>query len=183
MKIGIDLDLTVYASDWEWMEWLRNVSGELHNPLFTHSSEINYDLSKYYTMPHEKVNGYDFWRNPYLYYGMPLILGAKQAIDGLHILGHDIYFISSIKGAHARSKYYQTKHHFPYMKGCSLTKEKGVFGEFLDVFIDDRNSNLNQMPEHVKLIKMNTPYTQEEELTREHKVMYNWYELPKLLEE
>lgn len=123
----------------------------------------------------------DFWSLPNLYSHMIPIDGSVEILHSLYTQGWTIGFCSYAKKGHFESKCEWIKKYFPFYSFINATKEKGYTR--CDVFIDDNNKYLNQQPQDVKLIRKYTPYTQEEELTREHKVMYNWYELHKLLEE
>ena len=54
---------------------------------------------------------------------------------------------------------------------CVLSRQNLKVRLFQITSIDDRNKFLAMMPEHVKLVKMKTPYTQCETLDREHTIV------------
>ena len=144
MRIAVDCDLTVVDTAHHWWEWLNKVTlSDNPYPLFE-DGVVDYDLTKYYKKELDAIgiDGYEFWRSSTLYDTLVPIDGAVEVLQHLHELGHEIIFVSTIKGSHHKSKYYFLKRYFPFMKGFVATKEKHLVG--CDVIIDDRNNVLNK---------------------------------------
>ncbi|MNY20220.1 5' nucleotidase, deoxy (Pyrimidine), cytosolic type C protein (NT5C) [compost metagenome] len=121
----------------------------------------------------------DFWSTPHLYQKLKPKEGCVRVLTELHRQGWEVGFVTYAKKAHLSSKCKWIKEHFPFYSFIHPTKEKGYTR--CTHFIDDRHKYLNQMPEDVKLIKMNTPYTQDEGLNRHCTVVNNWKEIEEIL--
>lgn len=171
--ILVDVDITVCPSDEGWLEWLQYYSHMSYSPFEDVSVEVvEYDLSIYFKdYLEEDVCPYEYWRDKELYKYLPPVYGSEEVLEELHRMGHNIVFVSQLKGWHHKSKWEWLKHHFPYLSGFVGTKEKWLVRG--DVLIDDRHSHLNSMSGDVKLVKMKSPYTQGIPLHREH-LVYNW---------
>lgn len=123
--------------------------------------DIGYEYNLEAVFP--QVDGVmDFWSTPHLYQKLKPKAGAVEFLTKLNKEGWEIGFVTYCKKAHLSSKCKWLKKHFPFYKFIYATKEKGYVR--CDYFIDDRNKYLNQQHENVKLLKMFTPYTQDEKL-------------------
>jgi 5'(3')-deoxyribonucleotidase len=173
LTIGIDVDLTLVATDVLWEKWLRD-NGAILDPWWLETFapvEKPYDVSKMFILP-DGLDPYAFWRSKTLYDGLDFLSGAKEVIHYWHVCGHKIVFVSAIKGDHHKSKYYLLAENFPYNSGVVFTKEKGLVK--LDVMIDDRDDILNQFDGTKTLkIKFHTPYEQKEPSTA-HFTIKDW---------
>lgn len=158
--VGIDVDLTLVSTDEEWAEYLdsRYMNLGLDLPDFP-DNNIDYNLGSYYP---ELKDPYTFWRMEDVYDNLTPLPYAEEVINDL-CERHEVVFVSTIKGNHHKSKYNFLKRHFPKMSGFVATKEKQYVP--CNVFIDDRNDVLNKVKAEHR-IKMITPYTQAEELTK-----------------
>lgn len=159
--IAVDVDLTVVDMAPFWWSWLQEQTEcDRPYPHFGHIGEIDYDLSNYFKEELEEkgIDGHDYWRQKNIYDGKVPIPGSRETLCRLFLRGHDIIFVSQLKGDHHKSKVEFLKRHFPYMKAFVGTKEKWAVR--CDVLIDDRESHLASMPDDVILVKYNTPYTQ-----------------------
>lgn len=136
--------------------------------------EYNYNLIEAFP---EMDGVMDFWSTPHLYQKLKPKEGAVEVLTKLHEEGWQIGFVTYCKKAHLSSKCKWIKQHFPFYSFIFPTKEKGFVR--CTHFVDDRHKYLNQMPDDVKLIKMMTPYTQDEELLmhRECLEANNWYDI------
>lgn len=156
MRIGVDVDLCVVGSDYGWINYLLYRYGPMSTPFET-EGKLNYNLGVYW----DNITGdshMDYWRSEFLYEDMEPYPEAKTVLSRLHKEGHEIVFISHIKGATHKSKYYFLKKHFPFMAGFCATQEKYLVD--VDVMIDDRDNNLVNFKEGVKLIRYETIYQQ-----------------------
>lgn len=171
--ILVDVDITVCPSDMGWLEWLQYHSGMNYSPFEDESVEVvDYDLSTYFKdCLKYSLCPYDFWRDENLYDGMAPLEGSVETLEHLHNIGYKIAFLSQLKGGHHKSKFEWLKKYFPFLSGFIGTKEKWLARG--DVLIDDRHSHLASMSEGVRLVKIDSPYTQDIPLQREH-LMYNW---------
>lgn len=172
MRIAIDVDITTVETDKAWLHWLNTYSGK---NLTLKDCNYDYNLGKYFP---ELDDPFDFWRDKRLYDGIVPRLDAFKIINELNKV-HEIIFVSAVKGDHHKSKYNMLKTYFPEMDGFIATKEK----QFVrcDMLIDDRNNFINAMPVNVITIKLNTPYTQEEELVKGTLTVESWAQLNSIL--
>lgn len=176
--VGVDVDLTLVDSDLHWKAYLDAVGHWADASPFERAGVLDYDLSKHYLLP-PSFDPYDFWRSNSCYDVMKPKEGAVQVLSELQLMGHDIVFISATKGLHGKSKYNWLLRHFPFMSGVIFTKEKQYVK--CDVLIDDRNSFLQKMPDNVKLIKYWTRYTQDVNLTKQHSIVDQWWDVPNVI--
>lgn len=128
----------------------------------------SYDLQPFFDF--DGVMG--FWSSPFLYQKLKPKEGCVEVLTKLHEEGWTIGFVTYAKKAHLSSKCKWIKKHFPFYAFILPTKEKGYAR--CDIMVDDRHKYLNQMPDNVKLIKMATPYKQDEKLRREVSVAMDW---------
>lgn len=181
LTIAVDVDITVVPSDDYWWFWLECASdGNVkHNKYDTDrwGSRIEYDLSKYFELPQD-LNPMAFWKSRCLYDNMQPYDDVVSVLRNLSEK-HDIVFVSSIKGDHAKSKYAFLQRHFPFNKGVLFTKEKQHVRA--DVIVDDRNEFL--LPCHGKMltVRMKTPYKQDIKYAPDHEIR-NMCELTEVLE-
>lgn len=167
-RIGIDLDICVIKSDEAWYHWLQSMCGGENEfkpwPLFRQQTLdrdgiISYNLSEYFPEPKNKgVSPYDYWRSEDCYAMAKVVDGAVKAITELKNQGHEIVFITSLKGNSHRSKYHLVERHFNFDFGFIGTKEKYLVN--VDWMIDDRVSVLEKFPASVKCILFDSPYGQ-----------------------
>ena len=183
MRIAIDVDLTVCAVDEIWWQWLNSIH---HTSKKMPDGKKHYDLGVYFESARAPYKGYsskDFFRREGIYDFAKPIIGAIDALYKAKSKGHEIVFVSHIKGNHHKSKYYWLKRNFSFMDGFVATKEKWLVNA--DFLIDDRYSNLNAFKGNCTNVLFKTAYSQEEKLDTDVHVMYNWNgfdEILKILE-
>lgn len=183
MIFGVDVDLTFCPSDLHWWDWMFLRMGVIPEQFPTEISPnmmLEYDLSKeirdigYSESRIEKAKPYDYWRQKNLYDDMQPLPGAVDAMDMLHKDGHEILFVSALKGDHHKSKYYFLKKYVPYMAGLIGTKEKHFTR--CDVMVDDRVNNLNLFT-HLganRKVLFKTPYKQDGVDYKDYLVVQDW---------
>lgn len=172
MRIGVDVDGTVVdTSAWYWFQYLQ--SRYSFKEGFDQYSKIPYNVSTVFDIP-EDCDAFAFWKDQSLYEGLKPIAGSVEALHKLKGEGHEIVFISQIKGNHAKNKYYFIDKWFKFKDGVILTKEKHLVS--VDIMIDDTNHVLDSMPENVLTIKFRED-TIQAEAKRKHKLAMNWQEV------
>ena len=180
--IGVDVDLTVCATDKLWLQWLNKMQKEVYYESIQaiqdeHRQKIlSYNLSDYYPID----NGLDFFRGSSIYdFAIPVEY-ARHVLHSLKgVYGFDIVFISTIKGNHHKSKYNWLKRYFEFLDGVIFTKEKHYIG--VDYMIEDRVDMLNKFPLSTQCILLDTPYKQAEV---EHRPMYkatDWFKVEEFI--
>lgn len=180
MRIGVDVDLTVAQSDKIWFEWLCMKTGIRPTlPL----NNINYNLGHYFAQicNTKGVDPLDFWRSTNVYTDMPTVNDSVEVLKELHEMGHEIVFISALKGDHHKSKYYWLKKNFPFMSGFVGTREKDLVD--VDVLIDDRNNFLNSMNGSCLKFQIFTPYEQYEDPHPDVILGVGWLEILEFFKE
>lgn len=179
--LGVDVDLTVVDTGSEWLKWLDRLTGKnFHKLREGNKGCLPYDLSKLYEpFLEDKVDAFDFWRNPHLYDNLQPLENAVEVLGRLSKGGWDIVFVSTVKGFHGKSKYYWLKKHFPFMAGALWTKEKHYAR--VDAMVDDRNKVLTKMPSDVTCIRMASPYDQDVQMTRPAHEVAGWNEIEEIL--
>lgn len=179
--IAVDIDLTVCNNaigqqGMDWWSWMAARSLSIDTKFYDDLDNncVKYDMCKYFTFK-QGVDPYDYWRQTKLYSGMEPI---KDSVRCLELLSedYDIIFVTHSKAGHYQNKCDWVDQHFSFNKGIYATRSaKGYIR--CDYFIDDRNKNLNAQISSINAIKYNTPYTQDEPLTRDVKVCDNWKEI------
>lgn len=193
IKIGIDLDLTIFDTDKGWVEWLHRNSTDHDLSRYMEdllNDNVDYNLANYFTMK-DDVDSFSYWSEESTYADCNIFPHAKRFIQDLYEANCEIIFISYCMGCKDQigHKIDRLKKEFDFLLPDDFnfvaTKKKGTVR--CDVLIDDRNTFLNQQPENVKIIKYYSPYSQEETLDREHTLCKDWYqvedEVVKFLEE
>lgn len=169
--LAVDIDETVVDVIPTWNKWC---SAFFDTAYFGDE----YDLTKIYG-----EEAMSFWSTPFLYQKLSPKPDAVEYLTKLNQEGWEIGFVTYCKKAHLSSKCKWIKQHFPFYKFINATKEKGYTR--CDYFIDDRHKYLNQQPDSVKCILMDTPYTQDQELDgsgdRWIVKVKNWKEIYELL--
>ena len=179
MRIVIDVDLCVVDVSQGWLAYLNSYYKQTTN---IPEENIEYDLSNYFTICDHKfamgVDGFHkYWTWSNLYdYAVPLPY-TREIINNWMAQGHDVVFVSMIRGDH-----YQSKQLFleKYFKAASFvaTSRKDLIP--CDVFIDDRNNFLNMANAKHKF-KVKTPYTQDTKLNTEVVEVENFTDIIKYL--
>lgn len=188
MRIGIDVDLVTLASDEAWWDWLYSMCRENSNDKTSLEDlksvcqslgrEVDYDLSKYFSPPlNENVSPYDFWRSTNVYDTISPVKGAVDKIKQLIGSGHEVVFITHVKGHSMKSKYNNLVRLFGGGAfSFVVTKEKHLVN--VDVIIDDRNEMVNKCFEGgIEAIRFDTPYTQDEKLLKGIRTISGWKNL------
>lgn len=170
--LALDIDETVVSMWPLWKHWCEESFGV--SPYY--SGTIDYNLCNVFG---EKA--IEFWSDKDLYYNVPPMKNSVETLELMKNMGWQIGFVSYTKKGHFESKCDWVNKWFPFKDFIHCTKEKGFTR--CTHFIDDRNKYLNQQPEGVKLIKMQTPLTQDEILLREHFVVNDWFEFEQLIDE
>ena len=138
MIIGCDVDGVIVDTPMLWLEHLESIC----NKTLPRDQMYNYDLRVYFEKELENIgiDAFEWWRQEGLYDYLEPIEGSVGVLQELSERGHEIVFVSAIKGWHVKSKYYFLRKYFPFMSGYVSTKEKGYVRA--DVMIDDRARNL-----------------------------------------
>lgn len=159
--VVVDVDLTVVDTATPWVVYMNKLTGLNFN--LEEGCEYPYNLTDIYAdvivNSDDRSDLFQYWKSETLYDNLTPLEGSVEALRELDRVGYDIVFASVLKHGHDKSKYYFLKRHFPFMKGCVFTKEKGLIKA--DVIIDDRNDYLRQFGEGVTKIRMKTPFTQD----------------------
>lgn len=170
MRIGVDVDNTIihhHIDDyWDWLHSITEYKSTAKFSLLDYQNP-EYAIHKYFQEELNKrgLDGLEWWRNENLYDIYSPSMESIKYLNELRKRGHEIIFISQIKGNHHKSKYNFVERNFPYLKGFIATKEKELVD--VDVMIDDRNRVLNRFNgKKTLLLRMYTPYTQEEILSQ-----------------
>lgn len=179
MRIVVDVDLCVVDVSQGWLAYLNAYYKQTAN---IPEENIEYNLSKYFAIQdHKFAHGIDgmsaYWTWSNLYdYAVPLLY-TRDVVNKWIEQGHDVVFVSMVLGNHFQSKKLFLEKHF---EGSSFvaTSRKDLIQ--CDVFIDDRHNFLNMANAKHKF-KVNTPYTQEVNLTTEAVVVNNFNEIVKYL--
>lgn len=176
--IAVDVDNTILDITTRWWEWLESICS-CKKPMFQYRHPLSYDFRIYFEEELKTVNrcAYDFFRQDGLY---DLAKPYEKAVTVLRTLaeaGHEIVFVSAIKGRHSKSKYEFLKRNFPFMSGVVYTKEKQYVS--CHVFIDDRASHVNLSKAPVKILF--DAGQQQDEDVKNCKVVSDWSGVEKLL--
>ena len=182
-RIICDLDLTVVRSDLGWLEWLTNSSEVFYEESYNYdllNNQVQYYLPSYFEL-YEGVNPMDYWAENRTYPSVKLLPDSERVIKDLYEAGFDIIFVSFCMSCKDQfsNKFKFLEKTFDYMLPDELTfipakKKHYIRGDYI---IDDRNQFLVEQPDDVKIIKINTPYTQDYPLDREHVLVNNWLEI------
>ncbi|AGH32257.1 hypothetical protein VPHG_00194 [Vibrio phage 11895-B1] len=187
IKIGIDLDITLFDTDKGWYNFLLN-NCTYHN-LASYRSDVlggcvAYDLRKYFTLK-DGVDGFSYWSDKNTYAKCDVHRFAKQVIQNLYEANCEIIFISYCMGCPDQIKYKmkRLREEFDFLLPDDFnfipTKKKGLVK--CDILIDDRHEFINQMDKGVKIIKYASPYVQSEPLDKEVSVCNNWNDVEDLI--
>lgn len=157
--LGVDVDLTVVATDQGWFSWLQRQGQQLYR---TGDYEpLPYNLSGLFPQVEDP---YQYWRDLDYSQFQP-IEGCVEALQALsEYVG--VVFISRIKGNHTKSKYYWLKEHFPFMTEYVATHGKWVMNNSVVAMVEDRKDVLKGFDKE-KRIWFNSPYTQSVECETE----------------
>lgn len=184
--IAIDCDLTLFSTDIQWLDYLKQHCVSFDNKRFMHdfeSRDIHYNLTNYFTFK-DGFNGLDFFDLPSTYKEAKLLVNAKEVITKL-AENNTIVFVSFCGHSqqHAQNKINRIIKEFPDLKNnlhFVSTNNKAIVK--CDVIIDDRVHFLNQMPDNVIRILMDTPYTNENLKNGENLYFVaNWRHISNLL--
>lgn len=179
MRIVIDVDLCVVDISKGWLDYLDAYYKQVTD---IPEENIEYNLSKYYTVQDHKfahnidmMCNYWDWTNLYDY-AQPLPY-TQDVITKWIANGHDVVFVSMVRGGHFQSKKLFIE---KYFKGSSFvaTDRKDLIP--CDVFIDDRNNFLNMAYAKYKF-KVKTPYTQDVDLIADYTEVCNFNEIQRFL--
>ncbi|AUR89245.1 5' nucleotidase [Vibrio phage 1.121.O._10N.286.46.C4] len=187
LTIGIDVDLTVTEEVLtKWVIYMLSI-GKLDKEVYrADNPKLEYNLTKYFPDICQE-SAWNFWRKEDLYDDVDCLPDAKVVIKDLYEAGVDIVWVSYCMGCpeHIRSKIKMLKREFPFIaeNDFNFIAAKKKHYAAVDIMVDDRNSVLQGMPDTVVCLKKSTPYTQDVELTREHTVVMDWYDISKVVED
>lgn len=154
-RLGVDCDGVLVNSIDAWKEWLQFYNG-FGKVVHREDGLLPYNLSEMFPLVREPMQ---YWRELDYNQFKPMD-GSVEALRSLSQY-FDIFFISSIKGNHTKSKYYWLKEHYPFMTGYVATKEKYVCD--VVAMVDDRLSILKKF-DYDQRIHFETNYTQDVEI-------------------
>ena len=188
MRVLIDIDVPVVATDKVWMKYLlSHYSLADRRGLWT--NPLPYNLTKLFIIP-DKENDYhigdgmEFWGNFQLYDNLIPREDSLQYIPLIAALGCEVIFCSRVIGNHGISKENFIKKWFPCNSGIVFTKEKYLIKG--DVLIDDSVVNLNAMFKEdpsVFCIKFREDYLEEEEPLTKFQMGWGWQHTYDLIKE
>ena len=178
--IAVDVDFTVVDMVPVWWHWLENITNCKKDIDKTTNGQIDYDLSVYFKEELKAVNrcGLDFYRQDGLYDTIKPIQKSVEVLNKVSLAGHEIVFVSAIKGRHTKSKAEFIKRHYPFYSGIVYTKEK----QYVDceVFIDDRVNNINMSKAPLKIF-LDSPVIQSDKLVVSCHTVYSWHSIGHIL--
>lgn len=181
MIIAVDVDLTVCAIDKLWWQWLNALHHKDHT--FPTDDVLDYNLGVFFSDLPDPYAGYDhkdFFRRDGIYdFAEPVEMSVESLLK-IKGMGHQVVFVSHVKGNHHKSKYYWLKRNFPFMDAFIATKEKGFVRA--DMLIDDRYEHLNAFQGLYTNLLFETPYTQFNEPLRGYKKAENWIQVVDYIE-
>jgi hypothetical protein len=124
---------------------------------------VNYNLASYFPEPvNDGVCPFDFWRGTDVYATVEPVMNSLESLKELSEAGHEIIFVSHVKGNSHKSKYQWLERNCEFEFGFIATKEKYLLDGALDYLIDDRLDHFVKL-EKTKPIWFKTHYTQSEE--------------------
>lgn len=170
--LALDIDETVVQMYPIWQSWCEDSFGVM--PGYDPKAVNDYNLCNIFG-----DKAIDFWSDKDLYYNVKPMQNCVEVLEKMKAQGWAIGFVSYTKKGHFESKCDWVNKWFPFRDFIHCTKEKGFTR--CTHFIDDRNKYLNQQPDGVTLIKMQTPLSQEEQLMKSHFVVDDWFEFEELL--
>jgi len=151
--ITVDVDYTVIDLVPIWWRWLEGVTHcEKDIKILDGLESIDYNLSVYFKDELSVVNrdGLDFYRQDGLYDTLKPDPKSIEVLRNLSDAGHEIVFVSSIKGRHSKSKAEFINRNYPFRAGIVYTKEKQFIHS--EVFIDDRVDHINKSRAPIKIL-------------------------------
>lgn len=155
MIIGCDVDGVICPSCAMYLDWLQEITGKSLPDMVMY----DYNPTPYFKKELDGLgmDGWEFFRDRKLYDSMPVCGDAVKYLTKLKNLGHDIVWVSAVKGDHLKSKVEFLKRNFPFWDGMITTKEKHFAR--VDVMIDDRLDNLIRQPDNVMRILYKTKFS------------------------
>lgn len=176
--IGVDVDLTVVNTATGWFNWCNELSQykrTWEDVVFDNGSRpLTYDFRQLFPDVTNKQS-LDYWRQADLYNELEPLEASVQMLKELADEGHQIVFVSTLKGNHHKSKYEFCERHYPFLSGFIGTKEKHFAR--VDVLIDDRIDNLNKVASvGIKPIIYRTPFVQDKQAIN-MSIIHSWFDL------
>lgn len=173
--IGVDVDLTVVASDHMWFDWCNSkVRKQLNYEEVIAAGSVPYDFGKLFGFTSPEI-ALDFWCDEGIYDELEPIAHAVNALKELS-RRHQIVFVSKLMGNHFESKKSFLERNFPFMSGFIGTDQK-QFAR-VDLLIDDRVDHLNKVHQAgIIPIQYMTPYQQDEEPATDMAFIKSWLDL------
>ncbi|WNO47324.1 hypothetical protein [Vibrio phage vB_VibM_10AMN] len=188
IKIGIDLDITLFNTDIHWLKWLMLKPNKGFNRKQyisdSNNNNVEYNLTKYFEGISSE-EGFKYWSDPNTYKSCDIHEGAKDVIRNLYEANCEIIFISYCMNCPDQIKYKlkRLKEEFDFMlpEDFNFIPAKKKHLVKCDLLVDDRNSFLQEMDDSVKLIKWESPYIQEVELDKPHTVCKTWVDVETII--
>ena len=156
-----------------WPLWLQYCNDRFLKSVSEEDARYNYNLCELFG-----EQAIDFWGKNDLYTDRVPSENCLEVLTNLVNNGWEIGFVTYCKKGHFESKCDWINKWFPFRSFINVTKEKN--GTRCTHFMDDRNKYLNQQPDGVTLIKMQTPLSQEEQLMKSHFIVDDWFEFEEL---
>lgn len=184
IKVGIDLDITLFNTDIHWLKWLMlKPNKDFNRKQYISDSDNNkveYNLTKYFEGISSE-GGFEYWSDSNTYKDCAIHEGAKEVIRNLYEANCEIIFISYCMNCPDQIKYKlkRLKEEFDFMlpEDFNFIPAKKKHLVKCDLLVDDRNSFLQEMDDGVKLIKWESPYIQEVEIDKPHTVCKTWVDV------
>ena len=206
MRLGIDVDITLVETGYEWWEWCVACLMKV-DPIFSEIPTVksmysdldkmgkcNYNFKEEFLKFKETTNLdiFSFWSKSDLYDNLKPLPNSVEVIRKLVEAGHEIVFISHSKKGHLSSKVKWLKKWFPEAniggKGGFLATKEKHFAD-VDIMVDDRIVNLLSFkPSVIKVyfgsIYEDTPFNKHEvDFITSDDCDKGWFELENYFEE
>lgn len=175
--IGVDVDLTVVASDIPWFDWCNSKCNHKldREKLIAEHGSIPYDFRTIFNFD-QPTDALAFWNDENIYDELDPLPGVIECLHNLSRYGHEIVFVSKLMGNHFESKKRFLERFFPFMDGFIGTDQK-KFAR-VDMLIDDRVDHLNRVQAAgITPVQYMTPYLQDEEPAKDMAFIRSWNDL------
>lgn len=177
LKIGVDVDETIVHTGEAWYEWLVRSLGEPERS----AKPYPYNVASLFEdrFLTQFIDPYGYFEHVD-YSALRPVEGAKENIDRLHSLGHEIIFVTHVlktKVNHLASKCEYLEKTFPYAS-VVVTEDKQCVD--LDVLVDDNPEYLNKV--HCERIWFNQGgYIHKTEVHKPHRKASSWRVVERLI--
>lgn len=171
--LAVDIDECVVDVWPIWLKWCNTMFNKNYSII---DVRFDYDLTNIFGS-----KAMAFWATPQLYQFFEPKRHCRQVLSKLKSEGWNYGFVSYTKKGHFESKCDFINHWFPEKDFIHNTKEKNFTR--CTHFLDDRLYHLLAQPKDVKVILMDTPYSQNMEELGNIPVATDWKDVYNILTE